>query len=735
MTQHILKNMTNLIKQDKNINLIISPPPNLTGNLHSGHILNFTLADFHVRYNFIFQNQNIVNVLGYDHAGLFAEILIKNTINNCNNIKISEIIEKIKHNSTKFKKQIQKQIIKYNFAMLDTNITTIDKQSIKIVDNLIKKLQNYKLIIQELKPYFHDYKNKTIVSDFDVETQIINKNLYIIKYKQVDSQNYICVGTTCPGTIESDICLVCNPKDTRYIKYINKYFINPITQNKIQLLTHSSVKINFGTGILKVTPIYDKNDLSIANDLKIKFNKINLPYNTNTLTTNHNSFFPNIDLIKIDNIALQNLQKNNNIESIQKINGKEYIVTKSQSKALTLMSTQSSINLKKLVSQTKIKYNKIEIIGSNGKNEIIKFVNNLNNWTITRQNNYGINYDKKNKLDTWVASSLYITMIVNKLKITNNKKIIIYTGYDIIFYWIYKMHYIDSFYTNKKQISKVVVHGLICDDQGNKMSKSKGNIIDINFKTKEEAENYKAGLLLLNIFNKRIKYDKQKITIPQKTINKIQNIIYLIKNKFQYIKYKKIITNQKTKNSIIYKMIVNKMIDIIDKNYILSLSNIIEFHQFIKQYFSNIFIEIMKKNINITQNYTKYNQILASSLNLILKYLFCFMPLQTEKIYKQIFTQEINVKYNFAKLKKYKCVETNMAFKILKLQKEKKIYAITLQIIDNLQNEINEIFYSPNKLYIITKQLTHFKLFYNPNDIKINNTYIQEVITKYNLFK
>ena len=723
MCDEIINHMRNLIKNNLQHEIIISPPTNLTGKLHSGHILNFSIADFYVRYNYIFGKKNIVNLFGYDHAGLSAEIVAKQDLVLENKeINLENICQQITYNISKFSKFIELQINKYNFAILNTYFKTNDQLSEDITYKVLSKLEQNQLISSKLQLYFYDTKNNTIVNDLDVEKKIVKKILYYVKYYSKDNKdNHLTVATTLPGTIEDDICLTCNDQDNRYVQFIGQEFINPLTKKTIKLFTHPNVKKEYGTGILKITPTYDRNDYQIAVDLKFNLDNIELKYDTKKLVMNTHSLFKDKHILDINQNAINILKAQNNIEKTEEICGPQYFTKRSNAIALTLMSEQICIDLKHLNKNTKYKYEEINIRGCSGKNEIFKFTKNLKDWVITRQNNYGISY-KNHKLDTWVSSSIYIITLIWYIYSEENinRKITVYTAYDIMFYWIYKMHYMQSFYTNKKVIHNVVVHGLICDNKGNKMSKSKGNIIDINFEDKNTCENYKAGIMCLNIFDKRVTYDDNKMKIPTKTITKIKNIINLLKTKFGYTEQSIVYTTNHT-TSLLYNIFLHNMLHIIDNNANNSINKIYTFHNFIRNYFGNIFVETFKLKI-CSNDY--YNKIVISMIIIALQYAYCFMPIQANNISQLIsgikITDHINIKNQHIF-----CNKTYQIFNILKLQKEKKINTLTVTSEDP---HIQKIFYKPDNKYEIIYTNKNYKLYCDKNCEYFNLVSIQNII-------
>lgn len=635
-------NQQNKFKEELNkdeVNIILTPPPNLTGKLHLGHILNMSIQDFILFSQKIFFNIQYIPVFGFDHAGLYAEIIAKKT-NQTNNI-IPTILENNENN----KKQILKQIEEYNFHYYKEKILyTLSEESKEIVKKTILYLKEIKIIKEKRYIVNVDIQEKTALSDLEVNKVVRPKKLFYIKYFIEDLDEYIVIATTSLNTIEDDHYIAFNPDDFSKIKYKNKYAINPINKRKIPIITSKYVEINFGSGFLKVTPHFSKIDFKIATennffkqeDKKIIYCDREYIFNQNSILNGYKINDP-----QTIEIIFQILNNKNFIVKTELINSLVYISKRTFKEVIHIASRQAFVDMQ-LISQN-YKYN-VDVIGCLGSNEINRFLQELELWCITRQNSYGHEYDKDNKLDTWFSSSLWIDIFLQTFNINHKKqkiKIIIITAYDIMFYWIYRMIYMSQINTEKQLINCVIVHGLVCDKHGQKISKSKNNQILIEFENPEERDHVRLYIILSNIINKRIKIAEDKKILASKVIQKIKNITIYIQKYVGYIKIncKEIVINKQNKDLI--NTYTNQIYYLLLGDYIKQINNISKVIYIIKNEINILIKQIGKNNI---QDHI-YSIVLIYKI--ILKYFYCLCPFLAKKQYELLFDDEItdHIKY------------------------------------------------------------------------------------------
>jgi len=267
---------------------IVIPPPNVTGSLHMGHALNNSLQDLLVR----FYRMNGYETLwqpGTDHAGIATQAVVEKKLLEKNIIKNDIGREKFIKEVWKWKKEsgdtIINQLKKLGCSCdWSRNRFTMDKDLSKAVLKTFVHLYKQKLIYKDTKLVNWDTKLETAISDLEVEKKEVQSNLYYIKYKIIDENNFITIATTRPETLIGDTAVAVNPNDDRYKNLIGKYVFVPIVNRKVEIIADDYVSIDQGSGALKVTPAHDFNDFEIGRRHKLK--TINIFEKNGTLNNN-----------------------------------------------------------------------------------------------------------------------------------------------------------------------------------------------------------------------------------------------------------------------------------------------------------------------------------------------------------------------------------------------------------------------------------------------------------------
>ncbi|HIH2762824.1 MAG TPA: valine--tRNA ligase [Candidatus Azoamicus sp.] len=522
---------------------ITIPPPNITGSLHMGHAFQCTLMDILIRYHKM-NNFCTLWKMGTDHAGIATQILIEQKIKENKNIDKIKYTEKWKKKSnTRIKKQLKKLGCLLNWQ---TSRFTLDNHFSYAVKTAFIRLYEEKLIYKTNKLVNWDTKLKTAISDLEVVHEELESEIFYIKYNIHNKKENIIIATTRPETIFADVAIAINPKDKRYTEIKNNIAIIPLINRKIPIIEDESVDIKYGSGCLKITPGHDFNDFEIGKKHKLPI--INILNQDGTTNDKVPEAYQNLTINEARKKIKTKLLELNLIEKIDTIKNKIPKADRSNSIIEPLITEQWYIKTKPLAELVckEIKENKIKILPIKWKKIFFNWLDNIKDWCISRQIWWGhripIWYDDKkneytgynekhiikkynidnkikltqdkNVLDTWFSSALWPFASLgwpnNKIEYkqmypTNT----LVTGFDIIFFWAIKMMMFGLKLTKNMPFKEIYIHGLIRDNLGNKMSKTKGNVLDpldiINGITKEHLIKKQTSNLMNNSLTEKIK--------------------------------------------------------------------------------------------------------------------------------------------------------------------------------------------------------------------------------------
>ncbi len=746
---------------------ITIPPPNITGNLHMGHAFQCTLMDILIRY---YKMNNFCTLwkMGTDHAGIATQILIEQKIKENDKIDKNKYTKKWKKKSNKnIKNQLKKIGCLLNWK---TSRFTLDNHFSYAVKTAFIRLYEDKLIYKTNKLVNWDTKLNTAISDLEVIHEEINSELFYIKYKIENQSEYITIATTRPETIFADVAIAINPQDKRYIKIKKKNVHIPIINRLIPIIEDDSVDMTYGSGCLKITPGHDFNDFEIGK--KHNLSTISILNKNGITNENVPKEYQNLTSINARKKIKNELIELNCIEKIDIIKNKIPKADRSNSIIEPIITEQWYIKTKPLADNVykEIKKNKIKILPIKWKKIFFNWLENIKDWCISRQIWWGhkipVWYDKndneyvgytekhvrrkyniseheliqdKNVLDTWFSSALWPFASLgwpnNKIEYANfYPTSTLITGFDIIFFWAIKMMMFGLKFTNKMPFKEIYIHGLIKDNLGNKMSKTKGNVLDpldiingitkeqlikkqtsnlINNNLKEKIINYtknqfpkgieafgtdalRLTFCSISTENISIKLDLEKIKTYKSFCTKLWNAATFINNikiKNKNITYKKI---KVTYNKYIYFCWQKTKIDIKknikNRKFHILIENI---YNFFWSNFCSWHIEcskILLKNKKYKKETIKTNLIIFKEL---LKILHPLAPYITEEIWKSM-----KEKYNLIR-EKYPKIKHKNNYNILLLDKVKNISSK----IRSLRNKSNKKILSMNINDITNKNL------------------------------
>ena len=661
---------------------IVIPPPNVTGSLHMGHALNNSLQDLLIR----FYRMNGYETLwqpGTDHAGIATQAVVEKKL-------LEKGIQKDQLGRDKFIKEVWKWKKESGDQILNQlkklgcscdwsrNRFTMDKDLSEAVTKTFVHLYQKKIIYKDTKLVNWDTKLETAISDLEVEQKEVQSNLYYIKYKIDGENNFLTIATTRPETMLGDTAVAVNPRDTRYKKYIGKKIIVPIVERKVDIITDKYVSIDQGSGALKVTPAHDFNDFEIGKRHKLEF--INIFEKNGKLNHSVPKELIGVERFEARNIIVKKLKEKNLLEKIENIRNSVPYGDRSHSIIEPLLTEQWFADAKFLAKKAiqVVKKKQTNFFPNNWKNTYFQWMNNIQPWCISRQLWWGHRipawyskdkkifvaeneteakkiskkYYKKNVelkrdddvLDTWFSSALWPFATLGWPKKTYELKrfyptSVLVTGFDIIFFWVARMMMMGNYLIKREPFSKIYVHALVRDKKGQKMSKSKGNVIDpLDIINKYGADSLRFTLISMAAPGRDVKFSEDRVKGYRNFLNKIWNA-----NKFSRINNCKLSKKLNIKKT---KLDVNKWIyfDLVKTNneakkYISNFrfdeaARVI--YQFVWHSYCDWYIEFLKpifisknkKNIDESKNVSAFIQ--AN----ILVLLHPFIPFFTERIWQ-----------------------------------------------------------------------------------------------------
>ena len=547
---------------------IVIPPPNVTGSLHMGHALQYAIMDALTRHQRMKGSDTLWQV-GTDHAGIATQMVVERQLASKNepgraSLGREKFIEKVWEWKNQYGDIIINQLKKLGCSCdWSRNAFTMDDNLSKSVIRVFVDLYNKDLIYKDKKLVNWDTVLKTAISDLEVDQREVNSKIYYIKYPIDGTDKFITIATTRPETMLGDTAIAVNPKDDRFKSFVGKTVTIPIVGRKINIIEDNYADPEQGTGALKITPAHDFNDYDVGqrNNLKI----INIFTEAGKINENGPKEYIGLDRFEARKKVLKELKEKEFFEKEENIKNKVPYGDRSNSIIEPFLTEQWFVDAEKLSVKAKevVTSKKTNFFPENWSKTYFQWMDNIEPWCISRQLWWGHQipawYGPDNKifvannedeakilakkhygkdeelvrdpdvLDTWFSSGLwpFATLgwpdnkdYVEKFYPTS----VLVTGFDIIFFWVARMIMFGTEFLNKEPFKDIYVHALVKDEKGQKMSKSKGNVIDpLDLIEKYSADALRFTLLSMASPGTDVKLSEDRVKGYRNFLNKLWN--------------------------------------------------------------------------------------------------------------------------------------------------------------------------------------------------------------------
>ena len=668
---------------------IVMPPPNVTGSLHMGHALNTTLQDIIVRYQRM-MGKNVLWQPGTDHAGIATQMVVERNLQSERNVSRRDLgrenfVDEIWKWKEKSGGTITEQLRRLG-ASCDWSRErfTMDDGLSEAVIKVFVELYNDGLIYKDKRLVNWDPKLKTAISDLEVDQRETKGSLWYINYPlQSDETKYITIATTRPETMFGDTAIAVHPKDERYKYLIGQKVLIPIVNRQISIVEDEYADPEQGSGAVKITPAHDFNDFEVGKRNNLEM--ISIFDTDGNLNENTPDEWRGLNRFEARKRLVDQLQNEN---FLVKVEDHTHVVPygdRSYEVIEPFLTDQWYVDAKKLsiAAIKNVKEGKTKFIPSNWSKTYYEWMNNIQPWCISRQLWWGhripawytndgeiivassesealkiakekykteIISQDEDVLDTWFSSALWpFTTLgwpnkkndLSKFYPTN----LLVTGFDIIFFWVARMMMMGLYFQKNIPFSEIYIHALVRDENGQKMSKSKGNVVDpLKLIDNFGADSLRFTLASMASYGRDIKLSESRVEGYRNFGTKLWNAARFcelndcIKVNNQNIKE---ISNPVTSWLISEMIKTEKNIDIFLNEYKFNeAAN--EIYHFVWHIFCDWYLELIKPYFN-DPNYDELDElryITSMSLNFILIKLHPFMPFITEDLWKKVSNSE-----------------------------------------------------------------------------------------------
>jgi valyl-tRNA synthetase len=663
--------------------VIMMPPPNVTGRLHIGHALTFTLQDVFVRFNRM-SGKETLWLPGMDHAGIATQSVVEREL-------LSKGIKREELGREKFVEEVWKWKDSYGNTIIeqlqklgaspDWNRLrfTLDKGYADAVIEAFVKYYNEGLLYKGERIINWCSRCHTALSDIEVEYENEHGHLYFIKYPFENNPNeYIVVATTRPETMFGDTAVAVHTDDIRYKAFIGKAVILPIVERRIKIISDESVNPNFGTGAVKVTPSHSMEDFETGKRHGLEFITV---IDDRAHMVNVPEKYLGLSVIEARNSLVEDL---NDLGYLLKVEDYEHSVGHCQRCGTVveqLVSRQWFLTMKPLVDEAikVVEDGTVKMTPDKWKKVYYDWLKNIRDWCVSRQLWWGhripayycdkcgemiVSKEKpeacpkcgsknirqdEDVLDTWFSSALWPFATLGWPQKTPDLVFyyptsLLITGYDILFFWVARMIMSGLHFTHKHPFDTVMIHGLIRDEKGKKMSKSLKNSVDpLTIIDEYGADALRFTLTSLStVGGQDMNLSNEKLRASRNFVNKVWNASrFVIMNLegFDPFSFDSDLLEIELEDAWLLSKLnsmIKREVELLS-NYDLGDASR-ELYDFVWNEFCDWYIELSKVRLYGSDEKKKRSvqYLLFDSLTKILKMLHPFIPFVTEEIYSYI---------------------------------------------------------------------------------------------------
>ncbi|MCB5933468.1 valine--tRNA ligase [Caldibacillus thermoamylovorans] len=656
---------------------IVIPPPNVTGKLHLGHAWDTTLQDIITRMKRM-QGYDVLWLPGMDHAGIATQAKVEQKLRAEGKSRYDLGREKFLEETWKWKEEYA-QTIRHQWAKLGLGLDysrerfTLDEGLSKAVREVFVSLYKKGLIYRGEYIINWDPVTKTALSDIEVIYKDIQGAFYHLRYPLKDGSGYIEIATTRPETMLGDTAVAVHPEDERYKHLIGKTIVLPIVGREIPIIADEYVDMEFGSGAVKITPAHDPNDFEVGNRHNLE--RI-LVMNEDGTMNEKAGKYKGMDRFECRKQIVKDLQEQGVLIKIEEMVHSVGHSERSGAVVEPYLSTQWFVKMKPLA-EAAIKLQKTEgkvhFVPERFEKTYLHWMENIRDWCISRQLWWGHRipawYHKEtgevyvgheapqdaenweqdpDVLDTWFSSALwpFSTMGWPDKEAADLKRYYptdaLVTGYDIIFFWVSRMIFQGLEFTGKRPFKDVLIHGLVRDAEGRKMSKSLGNGVDpMDVIDQYGADSLRYFLATGSSPGQDLRYSTEKVESVWNFANKIWNASRFALMNMGGLTYEDIDLNGK--KSVADEWILTRLNETIET--VTNLAEKYEFgevgralYNFIWDDFCDWYIEMAKLPLYGEDETAKKTtrSVLAYVLDQTMRLLHPFMPFITEEIWQNL---------------------------------------------------------------------------------------------------